>query len=500
MYVLSAEEIRKVENNCFKDYYDESTLMLKAGTECYKSIVAKYGNSLKNKKISVFCGNGKNAGDGFVIARHLYSYGANARIILCDQEPSIAEPVKYFNEAVSSGVAIESFCDSSANADYIIDCIFGIGFHGEAKEPFDKVFSAINNSKATVIAIDTPSGTNATTGEACKNAIKADYTIAISTLKYCHILPPANALCSEIDVVDIGIPKDCYDTDYTTIIDEKMVKNIIPPLDYNANKGSNGHLLCLCGSYKMPGAAVICSKSAIRTGAGLVKITTPKSAYPLIASHLVQPIFNPVEEENGLYSKYALAGILEDISWANAIVLGCGIGVSDDTTEIVKSVLKNAKAPIILDADGINSIVSCIDILKDVKVPVVLTPHPGEMSRLTSKSVAEVQANRISIAKNFAKEYGVIIVLKGANTVATDGETVFVNTTGNPGMAMGGTGDMLAGMIGSLSAQGISLFDAVKAGVYLHGKSADNAVKIYGQRGITVFDMIDQLGALMSEY
>ena len=176
------------------------------------------------------------------------------------------------------------------------------------------------------------------------------------------------------------------------------------------------------------------------------------------------------------------------------------MGVSDDTRKITEFVLKNSKVPVILDADGINCITSSIDILKDVKVPVVLTPHPGEMSRLVSKSVGEVQSDRIGIAKNFAKEYGVTIVLKGANTVVTDGETVFVNMSGKPAMAMGGTGDMLSGIIGSFVAQGINPYDAAKAGVYIHGCAGDEAAKAISQRGRTVFDMIDRLGALMSEY
>ena len=176
------------------------------------------------------------------------------------------------------------------------------------------------------------------------------------------------------------------------------------------------------------------------------------------------------------------------------------MGVSDDTRKITEFVLKNSKVPVILDADGINCITSSIDILKDVKVPVVLTPHPGEMSRLVSKSVDEVQSNRVEIAKDFAKKYGVLIALKGANTVVTDGETVFVNMSGNPAMAMGGTGDMLSGIIGSFVAQGINPYDATKAGVFIHGLSGDNASKAISQRGITVFDMIDRLGALMSEF
>ena len=226
----------------------------------------------------------------------------------------------------------------------------------------------------------------------------------------------------------------------------------------------------------------------------------PKSAYPIIASHLVQPVFRPVDDENGIYSLSALDDILSDVNDASAVVIGCGIGKNENTCEIVKSVLLNSKVPVIVDADGINSLLSCIDILKDVKAPVVLTPHPGEMARLVSKTIAEVQESRIDVAKEFARQYGVVLVLKGADTVITDGDAVFANLTGNASLAMGGTGDMLSGIIGSLLAQGLSPLDAAKAGVFIHGRCADEAVKELSFRGLTVFDLTDRLGALMSEY
>ena len=501
MYVLTSDEIKRVEQKCFKLYSTESELMYRAGKGCFIKLVEKFGTCIKEKKIAVMCGNGKNAGDGFVIARLLYSYGCDVKIILCDKTPSTAEPLMYYEQALHSGVCVENFSKEILyNFNFVVDCIFGIGFAGEPRYPFDKVFDALRDSDCFVVSIDTPSGTNATDGKACVNAVQADYTIAISTLKYCHILPPSNALCAEIDVIDIGIPYDCYENGYIRTIELSDVRNVLPALDYNANKGANGKLLCLCGSYRMPGAAVICCNSAIKTGVGLVKLTIPESAYPIAASHLIQPVFHPVCEDNGMYSDKALDEILDDVNDADAIAMGCGIGVCSSTSLVCKEVLKNSKVPIIIDADGINSILSCIDILKDVKVPVVLTPHPGEMARLISRTPAEVQSNRIGIAKEFAKRYGVILVLKGANTVVTDGETVFVNLTGNCGMAMGGTGDMLTGIISSFVAQGVDVYSACRIGVYIHGLTGDVTAKEVSHRGMTVLDMTDRLGALMSEF
>jgi len=490
-----------VEQKCFDGYATEAELMKKAGTACFEAMTAQY--NMKYSRVAVLCGNGKNAGDGFVIARLLHAYGAVPTIILCDREPTLDEPLLYFEQAKASGVKVRRFPCSLEGYPYIVDCIFGIGFHGEPRAPFDAVFAALRKAVGTVIAVDTPSGTDATTGAACENAVCANLTIAISTLKYCHVLPPANALCGKTVTVDIGIPETCYlpDGSYAETIEKEDIRRLFATRDKNGNKGDYGHQLNLCGSYKMFGAAVMATQAALRSGAGLVKLTLPEAAYPLAAAHLVQPIFNPVMgNDEGTFSRHAVAGILADLPWADSIVLGCGMGCNEDTCAITEAVLKNATCPIILDADGINVLGMRISIIEEIKVPVVLTPHPGEMARLISRQVAEIQSSRIATATSFAKENGVVLVLKGANTVVTDGERVYVNTSGNPGMAMGGSGDMLSGMIGAFIAQGLSPLDAARAGVYLHGLCGDMAAARYGQRGMLVSDMTEQLGVLMSEF
>lgn len=502
MLVLSADQIRKVENNCFEKYYNEEELMFFAGTKCYEAIVEKYANSLVNANISVLCGDGKNAGDGFVIAKLLCSYGANARIVLCNHEPTINEPKKYYNEALSSGVKVEKISDNILNDDYIVDSMFGIGFHGEARAPYDDIFRLVNSSNAKVISIDTPSGTNSTNGEACENAIKADFTIAISTLKFAHILPPSNALCGQTTVIDIGIPKDCYDfTDnYVKTIDFDDVKSCFKPLGKNDNKGTNGKQLNICGSFSMPGAAAICAKSALKSGVGLLKCVVLNKMFNILAPQLNEPIFMPVGCENDCFDMTCAKEVASQTAWADSVVLGCGITNNEKTREFVEYILKNSNSPIILDADGINCVNQGIDIFEDIKVPVVLTPHPGEMARLVSKTIPFVQQNRIDIAREFAFKHGVIVVLKGANTVVTNGKEVFVNLNGNPGMAKAGCGDMLSGMIGAFVAQGIDPFDAAKCGVFIHGLCGDVTASQVSKRGMTVLDMVDRLGALMSEF
>ncbi len=500
MRVLTAKQIKEVEKRAFDGDFTEEGLMKSAGTACFRKIMKYYGEGIENKKAAVVCGNGKNAGDGFVIAKLLCDAGCDASIVLADREPTLSEPLMYYDEAVQNGVAVFRFDEYDFYCDIIVDCIFGIGFHGEPRAPFDSVFDAVNNSGAAVISIDTPSGTDATTGEALM-AVKADMTIAISTLKMAHILPPANEYCGKVVTVDIGIPESCYNKDYINTITKSDVKAFFEKRAKNSHKGSFGHQLNICGCYLMPGAAVISAKAALRTGAGLVKCAFPKSIYPVMTSNLTQPIFRPLcENEEKTVSIGALNDITQELDWADSIVLGCGLGNNDDTQVITGQVIKTSEVPVVLDADGINAVTNFIDILVDKKAPLIITPHPAEMARLIGEDISYVQSNRIDVAKAFAKENDIIVVLKGANTVVTDGKSVFVNTTGNPGMAMGGTGDMLSGMLGAFIAQGIEPLCAAQAAVYIHGLCGDVTASELSQRGMTVDDMLSILGAVMSEF
>lgn len=500
MRILTAKQIKAVEENAFAGEFTEAELMLSAGTACCNKILKIFGDAIKNKTIGVICGNGKNAGDGFVIANLLKQYGCDSTIVLADKEPEIAEPKMYLEEALGNGVKVLYFTDRALDFDILIDCIFGIGFHGEPRAPFNDVFNAVNESTAKVVSIDTPSGVDATDGSVV-NAVKADYTIAISTLKYAHVLPPANDYCGRVYTVNIGIPEHCYDGGYANTITKADVKKNFLKRNCNANKGSFGHQLNICGSYLMPGAAVICAKSSLRTGVGLLKCAFPKSIYSVLTAHMTQPIFKPLcENEDKTISIGSVNDIFEELKWADSVVIGCGIGNNDDTQVITDQVIKMSEVPVVLDADGINTIAPFIDIVKDKKAQLIMTPHPGEMARLIGESVEYVQSHRIEVARAFAQEYDVILVLKGANTVVTNGNEVFVNLNGNPGMAMGGSGDMLSGMIGSFVAQGLEPFEAAKSAVFIHGMCGDITAGELSQRGMTVDDMISLLGALMSEF
>ena len=278
------------------------------------------------------------------------------------------------------------------------------------------------------------------------------------------------------------------------IIDKSLVNSGIVKRTQESNKGTYGSLLTICGSYSMAGASILAGKGALRCGIGLLKMAVPKSIYPIVASAIYESVFYPVSEnESGTHNKYETPFLLEKSKESNAVLIGCGMQNNRDTYFIVNSFLEKCTVPIVLDADALNAICSNLDALKLAKVPVVITPHPKEMARLLKISVAEVQSNREQVAVNFAREYNVYVVLKGHNTVvASPNGDVFVNTTGNAGMATGGSGDVLAGMISSLLAQNPKKpLECACAGVYLHGMAGDIAKVKFGEISMLPTDLIN---------
>lgn len=263
----------------------------------------------------------------------------------------------------------------------------------------------------------------------------------------------------------------------------------------DSNKGTLGSLLCICGSYGMAGAAIMAGKAALRCGSGLLKIAVPKSIYPVCATNILESVYYPLEEtSNGVISSKNTDFLLEMCEKSSAVVIGCGLSVCDDTKNLVQSVITNCEKPLVIDADALNCICNKPEFLKNLKAPAIITPHPGEMARLLHSTPKTVNSNRENTAINFAKKFGVVTVLKGAGTIiaSPDGE-VYINHTGNSGMATGGSGDVLSGIIGSLLAQGASPINAAAAGVFLHGTIGDLAAEKLGKISMLPTDMIDMI-------
>lgn len=283
-------------------------------------------------------------------------------------------------------------------------------------------------------------------------------------------------------------------------ITKDYVINNLPLRPYDANKGTMGTLLNLSGSYCMAGACILSSMAALKSGVGLVKVALPKSVYDIVASNVFEAVFVPVEDSaTGTVDEKSLDYLLDIAKTSNAVLMGCGIKCDENTIAFVKKFVTACTTPMLIDADGINALSVNIDVLKNTKAKIIVTPHPKEMSRLAKKDVAYVNQHRAEVAQNFAKEYGVVVVLKGNNTIVTDGKNTFVNKTGNAGMAKGGSGDVLSGIISSLMAQNVSLFDAACIGVYVHGLSGDLAAKELSKTSMLPRDIVDFLPEVFKE-
>ena len=513
MFVVTSNQMYQAECNAVKRGISFPQLMENAGQSCAKIITEKFSISKSNsKKVLVICGKGKNGGDGFVIARALWEQGCKVTVMLACGEPKAADAVDMFSLVEAAGIDVIRYDNNLTlhrplleDADIIVEAVFGTGFSGSLNHSLSVLAQAVNAAKGKVISIDVPAGADCDKATVSGVCFKADITIAISACKPIHIMKPCNKYCGRIRIADIGITENDYkNIDGITCftLNPAEIRNMLPKRKPVSNKGTYGHALCVCGSMRMTGAAYLSVSGALRSGVGLVTAAFPQSAYAGLAPKFTEPLMLPLESNfEGTFAYSAMADILEASKRASAVLIGCGIGFNKDTTTLVHNLIKELKTPIILDADGINALSTNIDILKEAQAPIILTPHPGEMSRLCGRTVAEIIANPIGIAHDFAKKYGVTVVLKTANTVVSNGSSdVYINTTGNSGLSKGGSGDLLAGITVSFVAQGMKPFDAAVAAVYLHGLGADIVAEKTSMRGMLPSDVLNYLPKLFSKF
>ena len=501
MKVYSVDEIRFVEEKEDEIGTRFIRLMENAGAASAKRI-EKYLKGKYDTDITIVCGRGKNGGDGYVIARKLHESGYSVKVVLAQGAPAANDAVEMFHKITQMDIAIyrydreQTACEKAIEeADLLVDCIFGIGFHGEPDIPCSEVFQLMNFASAPIIAIDVPSGVNSDTGEAAEIAICADKTYAITTLKPAHVLLPSREYCGDIEVLKIGISDEALSTVSPRL--ETLEKDEIPylvldrPLD--CHKNDFGHVLVIAGSRNMPGAACLSSGAAVVSGAGLTTVAFPESAYASLASGSKEIMLLPLPDIDG-----KLAATVECISSlhtymekATAIVIGPGIGQSPDVTEVVFDVIRNANCPLVIDADAINAISTDLSILKEAKSEIIITPHPGEMSRLTGLTVAEIEENREGLASDFAKRHNITVLLKGAATVVASHLTdkIYINCTGSPALAKGGSGDVLSGIIGAMLASHHDPYESAKLGAFMHGYAAEIASRETGIASMKASDL-----------
>lgn len=509
MILLTASESRELDRLSQERYAIASyTLMTRAGEAVAKRVMECDRESV-SAGVLVVAGKGNNGGDGFVAAHALRQRGIATHAILLGAATALkGDAARAHSDLIASGATVEEIANEDdlmrafeSRPGVIIDAIFGTGLNAEVSGLPRRAIETINSSDATTVAVDIASGVNADTGAIMGAAVKASTTVTFGYAKFGHCSYPGAERCGELKIENIGFaPEAIRDIKPRgRFLERTDVAGWLEPRDSQSHKGSSGHVLVIAGSLGKGGAAMLASRAALRTGAGLVTAAIPNCIAAVVASGQAELMTEPIADIDGHFggrsARERLAAIAEG---KNAIVVGPGIGVSDDTKALVEWLISDAVAPdrpILMDADALNALAQLgCDRLKSSRGPVVMTPHPGEMARLLGVSTPSVNADRISAARALSDRTGATVLLKGARSIVTaaSGE-VFVNSTGNPGMASPGMGDALSGMVGALLGQRIPPLHALAYGVFLHGLAADTVAERYGGIGYITGDVIDEL-------
>lgn len=509
MRILTTDQMRAAERASLSRGLTFLRLMENAGTGAYK-IIAEREGALFGKRCVVLCGSGNNGGDGYVVARRLAREGAVVSCVMAGSDPKSDEAKEMLRLLHSEPVSIMRLEDSrpSVNlllveADIIVDALFGTGFHGMLPDGCRFLAEMSALSKARVYSLDVPSGMDADTGLTQGKCFSAVCTIAFGCLKPAHIEPSAAPYLGEVTVCDIGIPDEVYASvgSKLHLIEGVLVKRWLRPRPDDSYKGTFGKLLVAAGSLGMTGAAVLSSRAASASGAGLVYVASPQRVIPILASHLIEQVMLPMPDtDDGSFSEQAIPSLCAALRDKSACLVGCGMQNTAQTRMLTLSILQNATCPIVLDADGINAIVGDIDIVRQASHGVVLTPHYGEFARLVNKDTATVERHRVQLASEFAQAFGVTLVLKGAYTVVAfkNGEVYLLNSP-NSGLAKGGSGDLLAGLIAGLLAQGHTPEQAAVCGAYLHSRAAQLTAQRLCKATMQPSDVLNDLHLVFRE-
>jgi NAD(P)H-hydrate epimerase len=464
--------MRKIDNYCINEINIPGiVLMENAALKVVKNLELDKYNSF-----CVICTSGNNGGDGFAIARHLLILNKKVEVFLVGNKENMSKDCKINYDIlkkigtninkVSNFDDINELRDSIARTDVIIDAIFGTGLSRNVEGIYDSVISIINENSKHVVSIDIPSGLDGNTGEVLGNCINADKTISFQLYKKGFLNYGTDKLTGKIIVEDIGIPEMAINKFHNNefIMDELMIKSNMKIRDKYSYKGDYGRVLIVAGSNGYAGAAYICTQGAIRSGSGLVTLCCSSEIRDILSSKLIEAMTISYNDQ---------AKLNELISKSNVIAIGPGMGDNETTLKLIKHIIDNASCSMVIDADGINVLNGKLNILKNKNSEIVITPHLGEMAKITGLSVEYIKQNRIEVSKEFAKENNLIVLLKGYNTIITDGEKVIINPTGNSSMASGGMGDCLTGMIASFIGQGYKPISAACIAAFIHGYSGE---------------------------
>ena len=516
MKILTASEMQRIDRLTTERYGVPSlTLMENAGRAVVEFLGARLA-PLAQQRIVILCGKGNNGGDGLVVARLLRAHGADPRVLLFADPKGLRgdAAANYARllpssppEVVTGPEAWQALVASLANTTLFVVALVGTGLAKPLEGFLLEVVRDINTRfpAARVLAVDLPSGISADSGELIGEHVRADFCVTFTAPKIAHVFPPACEQMGEWEVKPIGTPSEALENDPELTLNytcQKDVAWIGQPRKKAAHKGNYGHVLIVAGSVGKSGAAAMAARAALCAGAGLVTVATPKSAQPIVATLGLEYMTEPLPEtEDGTLSLCALdyGRVDKLLAGKTVLAMGPGVGSHPETAELVRTIANQCALPLVLDADGLNAFDGKMSNFRKDARPAgstVFTPHPGEMARLTGSTTAEVQAHRLSVARDFSRRHGITLVLKGYRTlIASPDGQVWVNPTGNPGMAKGGSGDVLTGVVAGLLAQfpTHSASEVSTAAVYLHGLAGDLAAADLGQPSMLAGDLLERV-------
>ncbi len=506
MRLITAEEMQAIDRRAITELGIPGVVLMENAGRAATEVCCNAFAGLFPGPVLVLAGKGNNGGDGYVMARLLADRGWQVQTLVLGQADDIGGDAAVMRDILLkmklplSYVAAARTLRSQFSAfepRLIVDALLGTGLTSDVRGLFAEAIELINSAAAAVCAVDIPSGVDGSSGRICGNAVRADLTVSFDQAKIGHGSFPGAAYVGELQVVDIGLPKShrAALASQVVLVEARDAAQWLPARPVAGHKGRFGHLLLLAGSTGKTGAAALAAAAAVRSGCGLVTAGVPAAVHDILEAKLTEAMTAPLADQQGQLSLQARPAIEQLLGERQALAVGPGLGQSDELAELLAWLVRDVERPLIVDADGLNLLAGQLDVLQKRTGPLpVLTPHPGEMSRLCGHSVAEIEANRFEVARDFALKHNVVLLLKGARTIVAAPEgAVRINSSGNDGLASGGSGDVLTGLIGGLLAQGLDGFEAAALAAWLHGRAAELVAIQQGTAGMAASDLLPQL-------
>jgi len=512
--ILTSAQMHQVDRETIEVLGLPGAVLMESAGRAVVEAIEKHPRLGQTRRPLILCGKGNNGGDGFVVGRYLYQWGAQVEFFLTAKKNEVKGDAKInLEKAVDLDLPIvevskKENIPSRIKADLIVDALFGTGFAGEIDGYMKDIIEKINSYGIPVLSVDIPSGLHADTGEFSGPSVKANRTVTMALPKIGHFFFPGKEMSGKVSVVDIGVPQHVVEEESINLnlITEEEVKQMMPERPGDAYKGSCGRVILIAGSTGMTGAAFLASLSCLRAGAGMAILGTPKTLNPIMEIKLTEVMTKPLPDvrKKGALALRGLGDIRELLKWGDCCAIGPGLGQHFETIELVRRLVSKLEMSAVIDADGLNALAKDVSLLKECEAPLILTPHIGELSRLNGVPSSEIAKDRIKYASDFAKEYNCVLVFKGAPTIiAEPSGQIYVNPTGNAGMATAGSGDVLTGIIAGLLAQMLMLnkgkdikeimLCSALASVFIHGLTGDLAKEAKGEMGMIAGDMMEKI-------